>query len=182
MAAWPQGWTKGIVYDDPALLYPGPRHWASTLGWGGVCVCVCVCVCACMSAMALPGYQNPDFHGAEGKEEVDLLHQWDPSSPPGAQWDQVEPGHQGERWGPVWGSNVLTMSAGLPVRHALLGTGLTPIPPPLKPFPANPSGVPISPLFVSRVSRSHGSWMHPHELKVGGFRAAPQALVNSVNR
>lgn len=65
--------------------------------------------------------------------------------PPGAQWDQVEPEHQGQRMlsrEPIWGSTAFTMSAGLPIRHALLGTGLTPILLPPKSSPVNPSGVP----------------------------------------
>lgn len=53
----------GIVYDHPALLYPGPQHQED------------------MSAMVLPGHPNPDSHGSEGKEEVGLSNRRNPNSP-----------------------------------------------------------------------------------------------------
>lgn len=98
--------------------------------------------------MVLPGHQNPGSYGAERakrKKSASSIGGTPAAPPPGAQWDQVEPEHQGQRMlsrEPIWGSTAFTMSAGLPIRHALLGTGLTPILLPPKSSPVNPSGVP----------------------------------------
>lgn len=47
-----------------------------------------------ISAMVLSGQRVPDLHGAEGREEVGLFYQQDPSILSGVQGDQEEPEHK----------------------------------------------------------------------------------------